>query len=160
MGAWQYVKNSFLEGDEEMSTMRKNNNIAETDIEKANLMIEQYASISNNLPLADGYGPHYQHVIIKNYWNNLENKNYCSNNKFSKLYNKEQIKKAIINSNSDASPGLDNIYNKQIKEMLVVQNGKILNIIEKMINWTRKKRYFPDDWAKSAISPHSRRLGK
>ena len=23
-----------------------------------------------------------------------------------------------------------------------------------MINWTRKKCYFPDDWAKSAISPH------
>ena len=120
--AWTYVKNSFLEGDEEMPTMRKNNNIAETDIEKANLMIEHYAAISNNLPLADGYGPHYQHVLIKNYWNGLENEKYCSNNKFSKLYTKEQIKQVITKSNGDASPGLDDIYNKQLKEMMVVHN--------------------------------------
>ena len=70
------------------------------------------------------------HIIIKKYWNNIENKNYCNNNRFSKLYNKEQIKEAIIKSNGDASPGLDNIYNKQLKEMMLINNEKLLKILE------------------------------
>ena len=83
--AWRFVKNSFLDHDDDMPTLIKGDKVAVTDQEKAELLIDHYASVCNNLPLADGYSPHYQHVMIKNYWENLENKKFCKNNKFSKL---------------------------------------------------------------------------
>ena len=110
--AWNYVKNSFLDPDDQIPTLIKNGKVANTDQEKADLLIQHYASVSNNLPLIDGYGPHYLHVIITNYWEDLRNKQNCNNNRYSNLYNKEQIKDAIIQSNGNASPGMDHIYNR------------------------------------------------
>ena len=41
--AWRYVKNSFLDNDDQIPTLVKGDKVAETNQEKADLLIEHYA---------------------------------------------------------------------------------------------------------------------
>ena len=87
---------------------------AKTDKQKANLLMNHYAGISNNIPLTNGYYNHYKHVIISNHFAHLNNNTVNFKGRHNNLFNLEQIINSIKKLKPNAAPGIDEIHNKQI----------------------------------------------
>ena len=131
--AWKKVKNEFNGHKKEIPTLKKNGIVADNDQEKADLFIQHYASISNNLPLIDGYHNHYKHVMIQNYMAHNNNETTKIKGIYNDLFTLEQVNNAIECLKPNASPGLDGIHNKLIIQNYKCYNYKLAKIILKMI---------------------------
>ena len=114
--AWKHVKQLFKNNVKEMPTLHKNGLQATTDMEKANMLMEHYAEISNNLPKTEGFHQHYNHILISNHFAHLNNQTTNNNSQYNKPYTLDQMNESIGKLKPDAAPGIDGIYNKQILE--------------------------------------------
>ena len=111
-------KNEFNGHKKQIPTLNKNGIIAETDKEKAELLMNHYATISSKLPITDGYHNHYKHIMVQNYFAHNNNYTTSINGIHNNMFTLEQVIEAIECLKPDASPGWDGIHNKLILQNL------------------------------------------
>ena len=95
--AWKHVKQMFKNNAKEMPTLHKNGSQATTDLEKADMLMENCAEISNNLPKTEGFHQHYNHILISNQCNHFAHLNNQTTNNNSR-YNNTKSKFIKINN--------------------------------------------------------------
>ena len=151
----QIIKN-LSDKNIKIPTLVYGEKVANTDQQKENILNENYCNMTNNLDFHDGNAPHYKKIMVDNYWN-LQRAEKALPDALSKEISREEITRAILAVNGDASPGHDWVYNEQLKFAL---NQGIEEILHKLFNACLQSGYYPSLWTRAIIMPIFKNKGE
>jgi len=130
-------------------TLTNNSKIAETNLEKADILAESYANVSSSLNYSEKFLDYIKHNELEN--NPSEIESSCNNEiiTMNEIFTLNELKQAINSAKNNKSPGDDKIPYELIKHLHKNALKTLLNFYNQI--WSDGK--LPTDWHHAVILP-------